>query len=344
MNLKTAIIGVAAAVLAFGIGLGIPMISHAKFEITSYEQAKNLVENKESAPVAEADADKNEASDADAKKIDPEEEKANRKVKINGDTVMLEWDYLDWGIVGVNMAESDYFGVVNKLGFDPHTDPAVAMSDSIQESKGLKGYVSYYYLDNSSSVPVYYSGDKYLTETSSDVSADLSIVREVEFCDSAKDPFNWNDHWQIGYTCGYNYGEREKDFIRISHNDGGITASECDEIINYVSLPYIGGSFGNMDSVMKISEMIEKGEKDESASKDDFEKYEVKTNLGDCTLSISHYENTTYTDLGDGNATEKTSQMTSYWLVFGDYEFNAVFEDGNDQAIYASYYYYPKAD
>ena len=63
MKPKTIIVGVAATALGFGIGFGIPMISNAGFEITSYEQAKELVENaptksnEEAAQTTEAAAD-----------------------------------------------------------------------------------------------------------------------------------------------------------------------------------------------------------------------------------------------------------------------------------------------
>ncbi len=383
MNLKTIIIGVAVTALGFGIGFGIPTISNAKFEIASYDQAKQIIENapqksleaaKAKAAKAEAEAkakaditatddenisdngeniqDKEIESKEDAESVESDKTIADRGIDIDDKTVVLDWDYLNWGICDVKMTDSNFLKVANNLGLNPntveYTDSGFKINYEGQEWNGKKAKLYYRYWDESdTSKNVYYDGEKYVTDTLDDLPAEVIINPSINIGASVSDPYNWDNYWSIYYDFGYDSGQKLRDYLGISHMNGGITSSDRDEISKFTKLPFTGGTFEELDSVMKISEMIAKGMKDESQSRDDYEKYIVKTNLGKCALSINRYESTSSHYSEDGTYTEKTSQYTSYMLSFGDkeYEFNVGFEDGNDQATYVNYYYYyPKAE
>ncbi|MCR5398301.1 MAG: hypothetical protein K6E68_02075 [Lachnospiraceae bacterium] len=377
MNTKTIIIGAAATALAFGIGFGIPMISHAGFEITSYDQAKELVENasQKSIEAAKAKAAKDEVkadktatdvesisdngenvqdkgivSKEDAGSVKSDKTIVDRGIDIDDKTVVLDWDYLDWEVADVKMGDSDFFKVANNLGINPNTveysDSGFKINNEGQEWNGKKANAFYRYRDESNSyVNVYYDGERYVTDTLDDVPDEVNVIPSISIRAAVSDPNNSEDYWNISYEFGNESGQKICNQFYFAHRAGGITSSDRDDISKITKLPFTGGTFEELDSIMKISEMVEKGMKDESQSKDDYEKYIVKTNLGKCVMSISQYEST-YSYFEDGSRNEKTAKYTSYYLSFGDkdYDFCAGFEDGNDQATYVNYYYFPKAE
>ena len=79
---------------------------------------------------------------------------------------------------------------------------------------------------------------------------------------------------------------------------------------------------------MHTDEMIEKGLKDESTSRENYDRYIVDTSLGKCVLTVSLYEN------NDG-------KQTGYYYEFedGNYSVNVWFRDGIESASSIHYFY-----
>ena len=376
MKPKTIIVGVAATALGFGIGFGIPMISNAGFEITSYEQAKELVENaptksnEEAAQTTEAAADDkadattidtasvNDSGEetsanytateaqADAKAADSTEEIVDRGIDIDDKTVVLDWDYLNWGICDVKMTDSNFDAVLNNLGISPYTveytDSGFKLDYEGQEYKGKIAQVNYTIRDENNMVTnVFYDGENYVNNSLDNISPDISICKRFFIRDDANDRNHWDQYWSLSYFINESSGNGTYDSLTINHTSGGITEEDRKEISQYTQLPFIGGSKEELMSVIKYDELIGKGLKDESSSNEDSTVYIVKTNLGKCRLGVHSYEQIRSYNDENGEKVEESIPQTQYTLCFEDskYQMDASFAEGSELATYVGYMY-----
>ena len=371
MNTKTIVAGVIAAVVGFGIGIGIPLATNAKFEVTSYEQAKaimdgasqeelaklenNAAENvdvalddrEEGKDVAEAEnvsAD-NEAS-ADTADNTESEEIADRGIDIDDKTVVLNWDYLNWAIGGVKMTDSNFDAVLNNLGISPntveYTDSSFKLDYEGQEYNGKIAQVNYTIRDENDMVKnVYYDGENYVNDSLDSISSDISICKRFSIRDDANDRDHWDNYWNLSYFVNESSGNGTYDSFTINHTLGGITDEDKKEISQYTQLPFIGGSKEELMSTIKYDEMIGKGLKDESGSYENATSYIVKTNLGKCKLVISTNDQVrSYFD-ENGERVEESTPQTQYTLYFEDskYQMYAGFAEGSEFASHIGYMY-----
>ncbi len=377
MNLKTIIIGVAVTALGFGIGFGIPTISNAKFEIASYDQAKQIIENapqksleaaKAKAAKAEAEAkakaditatddenisdngeniqDKEIESKEDAESVESDKTIADRGIDIDDKTVVLDWDYLNWGICDVKMTDSNFAAVLNNLGISPYTveytDSGFKLDYEGQEYKGKIAQVNYTIRDENNMVTnVFYDGENYVNNSLDNISPDISICKRFFIRDDANDRNHWDQYWSLSYFINESSGNETYDSLTIAHTSGGITEEDRKEISQYTQLPFIGGSKEELMSVIKYDELIGKGLKDESSSNEGSASYIVKTNLGKCKLVVSNYDQVISYNDENGKRVEKSIPQTQYTLYFEDSKFQmyASFAEGSELASYVGYMY-----
>ncbi len=371
MNTKSIVLGAAATVLGFGIGIGIPLATNAKFEITSYEQAQDILNNASTAELAKleksaaenvsiASVDKNEKDSADITDnvfADSEastdiaenagsEGIADRGINIDDKTVVLDWDYLNWGICDVKMTDSNFDAVLNNLGISPYTveytDSGFKLDYEGQEYKGKIAQVNYTIRDENNMVTnVFYDGENYVNDSLDSISSDISICKRFSIRDDANDRDHWDNYWNLSYFVNESSGNGTYDSFTINHTLGGITDEDKKEISQYTQLPFIGGSKEELMSTIKYDEMIGKGLKDESGSYENATSYIVKTNLGKCKLVISTNDQVrSYFD-ENGERVEESTPQTQYTLYFEDskYQMYAGFAEGSEFASHIGYMY-----
>ncbi len=371
MNTKAIALGVVATVLGFGIGIGIPLASNAKYEITSYEQAQAIMNGAsadelakletsaaEKAEVTSVDEDKSDNTDitenvsADNKASSDIADNAggegiaDRGIDIDDKTVVLDWDYLDWAIGGVKMTDSDYDAVLKNLGLSPitveYTDSGFILDYEGKEYNGKIAEVFYTYNDDDNTVKkVFFDGENYVNDSLDTIPSDKVISKRFAIRDDINDRNNWNNYWNINYTVHYPSGNGYYDSLSINHLEGGITAEDSEAISAYAKLPFMGGTYDDFKSTVKLDEMLDKGLKDESSTNENTKVYIVKTNLGKCKLVIYDYEQKRTSFDENGEQKVESVPTTNYSLNFEDrkYQMDASYAKGSDQAYYVGYRY-----
>ncbi|MCR4596857.1 MAG: hypothetical protein K5673_08750 [Lachnospiraceae bacterium] len=244
-------------------------------------------------------------------------------VEIDEDTVILDWDYRDWAIAGVKLSESDYDKVLENLGVDnttvTYSDGGFEIDWEERQWKDKKIRVDAVYANGNESSALYWDGSKYVTEQLEEMKP---TQKSLCISGSWSDKENWTDYWDLVYTVmsddfeAYKSGDSPeyeiRDYLSIykspDSDSPGIDAKDMQEISEILDLPFTGGGYKDMDAVFHTDEMIKKGIKDLGNSSDDYEVYIVKTNLGNCSFSISTYDG--------GSGTEHT-----YIYAFENYKY-----------------------
>ncbi len=335
MKTKTILAGVLSVAIGFGAGIGIPLISASGFEITSYEQAKSLLEDASTQDISETEnlvaTDDTEASQTDETVSEVnadvvssgDDSEADGDIEDDENAVMLDWDYHDWTVGGVNCADSDKSKIMSSLGIDSssvtYTDSGFEINYDGTELDDKIASVSYFYFeaDTGSRVNVYYDGDKFVTKTLDDIPADVIVIGYLSISDLS----DYDSSWILSYSYNTEFekGKVLKDQLNLDHK-GGITEQDVQEISKYISVPFASGNIDDMESVFKFKEMEEKGLINESVIDDDYKDYIVNTNLGKCRHIISNWVDS------DGK------KHIRYTLSFEDdkYECGASYIEGTD--------------
>ncbi|MBR1641996.1 MAG: hypothetical protein IJ683_06725 [Butyrivibrio sp.] len=348
MNSK--IIGAIAVTLSFGVGLAIPNIAGAG-TIDNYEQAKAIVEKKseeqakgevkEAAKEAEKEAKKEETAEkeealAKQEAAKPEKtegaskESAASVVNPNAD-VVIDFTFDDIKVNGVKLVESDYDSMLEGFGFDKvqvhYTDGSFKIDSDPFEWNGKKAsYHGGYEDENRATQDLYFDGEKFVTW---DLTEKESVKNSIYINGSWEDKDNYTDYWSFDYNNELqNNGANTNDYIYFGNYGKGLSDEDIKEINSFLTAPFTGGDYAAMNAVMHTDEMIEKGLKDESTSRENYDRYIVDTSLGKCVLTVSLYEN------NDG-------KQTGYYYEFedGKYSVNVWFRDGIESASSIHYFY-----
>ena len=345
MNIKAT--GVIATILAFGVGVAIPNIA-GPGTIDRYDEALAIVEGKSTEKkVDDSKSEDTGTKDDNAKVKEPVETSENtvtkneakkesdtEKEKLNNANVNLDADVVlgfifdDIEVNGIKFIEADYDSMLDGFGFNKvqveYTDGGFKINSDQFEWEGKKAsYHGGYQDENRQSHDLYFDGEKFVT---SDLTEKESINNSIFINGSWEDKDNYTDYWSFDYS---NWTQdNASDYIRFGNYAHGLSDKDINEISSFVKAPFCGGDYAAMNEVMRTEEMIEKGLKDQSASKENYEKYIVDTSLGKCVLTISTADN------NDGKQTNY-----SYEFEDGKYTVKIWFRDGIESSTSISYYY-----
>ena len=335
------IVGTIATVAAFGLGMLIPNVSTVKIE--SYEQALAVVEVKDnnSKEIEKADTSVQATEETDGgsasaevsaetttSTTDKEKKDSSLQVNPNAD-IVLDWTFDDISVNGMKLTETNYDKLLNSFGIEKktveYTDGGFKIDDAPIEWNGKKASCfASYKADDGSNPSLFWDGEKYVTNELDEKDADRI---SMSIAGSWEDKDNYSDYYNLYFASEFENNSRN-DHFDVGNYEHGLSDEEISEISKYISAPYLGGTYEDMNKVMHTDEMLEKGLKDESAAGKDYERYIVDTSLGKCSLTISTYEN----DKG---------KHTHYTYSFNDgtYYVSISFRDNIEETISFSYSY-----
>ena len=350
--MKSKIIGVIAVVASFGIGFAIPNVASAVNQIDSYEEAKAIVEgtkvseNNESSGVSEQasiEAEKEAGSEEDLANQESSFEDVNEvnsnvstadkepQTVINSDAdVVLGFTFDDIEVNGIKFVEADYDSMLDSFGLDKtqveYTDGGFKINTDPVEWNGKKVYYYGGYADdNGVSQSLYWDGEKYVTW---DLEEKESTRYNINISGSWEDKDNYSDYWNFGYGTEIQNNNSLYDSLYLGNYEHGLSDEDKKEIDSFFTAPFTGGDYAAMNEVMHTDEMLQKGMKDVSGSRENYDRYIVDTSLGKCSLSVSTSESEKGTNTG-------------YYYEFesGKYAVYIGFREGIDSATSINYNY-----
>jgi hypothetical protein len=302
MNMK--IVGIIATAAAFGIGVLIPNVSVAK--VDNYEEALAIVEGKENklkeiekadtgAQTTEGTGGESAVAESTVEETnnsaDKEKKETSMQANPNAD-IVFDWSFDDISVNGMKLIEADYDELLKSFGVDKKTmeisDSGFKIDDDPIEWNGKKASCyACYTADDKSSPPLFWDGEKYVTDSLDEKEADRI---SMSIAGSWEDKDNYADYYNFYYATEFK-NNSITDHFDVGNYEHGLSNEEISELSKYINAPFIGGTYEEMNKVMHTDEMLEKGLKDESVSKDDYARYIVDTSFGKCTFTINTYEN-----------------------------------------------------